>query len=48
MDWIFDPQIWASFVTLSALEIVLGVDNLVFIALLAGRLPLEQQSKARQ
>lgn len=47
MDWIFDPGIWASFVTLSALEIVLGVDNLVFIALLAGRLPLEQQGKAR-
>ncbi len=48
MDWILDPQIWASFVTLATLEIVLGVDNLVFIALLAGRLPLEQQDKARR
>ena len=47
MDWLLDPHIWASFITLSALEIVLGVDNLVFIALLAGRLPPAQQPKAR-
>jgi predicted tellurium resistance membrane protein TerC len=47
MDWLLDPHVWASFVTLSALEIVLGVDNLVFVALLAGRLPPEQQGKAR-
>jgi predicted tellurium resistance membrane protein TerC len=38
MEWLADPGIWASFVTLAALEIVLGIDNLVFIALLAGRL----------
>lgn len=48
MDWLTDPHVWASFVTLSALEIVLGVDNLVFVALLAGRLPLQQRGKARK
>ena len=37
MDWLTDPQVWASLVTLTALEIVLGVDNLVFIAITAGR-----------
>ena len=34
MDWLTDPQIWASLLTLTALEIVLGIDNLVFIAIL--------------
>jgi predicted tellurium resistance membrane protein TerC len=48
MDWIIDPEIWASLLTLTALEIVLGIDNLVFIAILAGRLPVEQQSRARR
>src|SRR4051794_11969227 len=48
MDWLTDPHLWASFVTLSALEIVLGVDNLVFIALLAGRLPPEQRGTGRK
>ena len=48
MGWVADPHVWASFLTLSALEIVLGVDNLVFIALLADRLPLEQRGKARK
>jgi predicted tellurium resistance membrane protein TerC len=48
MDWIADPEIWASLLTLTALEIVLGIDNLVFIAILAGRLPAEQQNRARQ
>ncbi|HYC34827.1 MAG TPA: TerC family protein [Usitatibacter sp.] len=47
-EWITDPEIWASLITLMALEIVLGIDNLVFISILAGRLPLEQQSKARK
>jgi predicted tellurium resistance membrane protein TerC len=46
--WITDPAIWASLVTLIALEIVLGIDNLVFIAILAGRLPAHQQAKARK
>ena len=48
MDWLTDPQIWASLVTLTALEIVLGVDNLVFIAITAARLPPERQNTARQ
>ena len=48
MDWILDPGLWASLLTLTALEIVLGIDNLVFIAILAGRLPAEQQDRARQ
>jgi predicted tellurium resistance membrane protein TerC len=48
MEWLADPQIWASFVTLAALEIVLGIDNLVFIALLAGRLPPGQRDRARK
>jgi predicted tellurium resistance membrane protein TerC len=48
MEWLADPHVWASFITLSALEIVLGVDNLVFIALLAGRLPPEQRGKGRK
>jgi predicted tellurium resistance membrane protein TerC len=47
-EWVTDPAIWASLLTLMALEIVLGIDNLVFISILAGRLPLEQQSKARK
>ena len=48
MEWLTDPQVWASFLTLTALEIVLGIDNLVFIAILAGRLPMERQHQARQ
>ena len=47
MEWLLDPHVWAGFVTLAVLEIVLGIDNLVFVALLAGRLPREQQGKAR-
>ena len=48
MDWITDPQIWISLLTLTALEIVLGIDNIIFISILAGKLPPEQQAKARQ
>jgi predicted tellurium resistance membrane protein TerC len=48
MDWISDPQIWIAFFTLTALEIVLGIDNIVFISILTGKLPVEQQGKARQ
>src|ERR1700722_1909521 len=47
MEWLLDPHVWASFGTLAVLEIVLGIDNLVFVALLAGRLPRERQGKAR-
>jgi len=42
------PDLWISLFTLSALEIVLGVDNIIFISILAGRLPVEQRSRARR
>ena len=42
-----DPQAWASLVILTALEIVLGIDNVIFIALLVGRLPARRQERAR-
>jgi predicted tellurium resistance membrane protein TerC len=48
VDWLTDPHIWASLVTLTALEIVLGIDNLVFIAILANRLPEERRDQARR
>src|SRR5436309_15174564 len=48
MDWIANPEIWISLFTLTVLEIVLGIDNIVFISILAGKLPPEQQAKARQ
>lgn len=47
MEWLTDPQIWIAFVTLTALELVLGIDNVVFISILAGKLPADQQKKAR-
>ena len=46
--WVTDPQTWLSLLTLSALEIVLGIDNLVFIAILTGRLPAHQRSVGRK
>ncbi len=48
MAWLTDPQIWISLLTLTLLEIVLGIDNIIFISILAGKLPQEQQAKARQ
>jgi predicted tellurium resistance membrane protein TerC len=48
MEWITNPDIWTSFLTLCALEIVLGIDNLIFISILANKLPQQQQAKARQ
>lgn len=48
MDWISSPEIWIALVTLTALEIVLGIDNIVFISIVAGRLPQERQPSARQ
>jgi len=48
MDWISNPDIWLSLLTLTALEIVLGIDNLIFIAILAGKLPPERQAMARR
>lgn len=48
MDWLTSPEIWIGLFTLTALEIVLGIDNIVFISILAGKLPEGQQAKARQ
>jgi predicted tellurium resistance membrane protein TerC len=48
MDWITSPEIWVSLLTLTVLEIILGIDNIVFITILAGKLPQAQQAKARQ
>ena len=48
MDWISDPQIWIALATLTFLEIVLGVDNIIFISILSGKLPEEQQARARR
>lgn len=48
MDWITNPEIWISLLTLTVLEIVLGIDNIVFISILAGKLPESQQKKARR
>jgi len=47
MEWLTDPQAWIALVTLTALEIVLGIDNIIFISILAGKLPVHQQEKAR-
>ncbi|HYE52065.1 MAG TPA: TerC family protein [Azospirillaceae bacterium] len=47
-EWISDPSAWASLLTLTALEIVLGIDNIIFISIMAGRLPKEQQDRARK
>jgi predicted tellurium resistance membrane protein TerC len=48
MDWLTDPQVWIAFITLVTLELVLGVDNVIFIAILAGKLPRHQQARARR
>lgn len=48
MEWITEPQAWIGLLTLTALEVVLGIDNIVFISILAGKLPGHQQSKARR
>ena len=47
MNWISDPQAWIALATLTALEIVLGIDNIIFITILAGRLPDEQRNRGR-
>ncbi|PNG14147.1 TerC family protein [Stutzerimonas stutzeri] len=47
MEWLSNPEIWVAFLTLTALEIVLGIDNIIFISILVGRLPKEQQPRAR-
>lgn len=48
LDWITNPEIWIALVTLTSLEIVLGIDNIIFISILAAKLPANQQVKARQ
>ena len=48
MDWFADPNAWIGLLTLTALEIVLGIDNIIFISILASKLPREQQPKARR
>jgi predicted tellurium resistance membrane protein TerC len=48
MDWLTDPQIWIALATLTFLEIVLGVDNIIFISILSGKLPPDQQKRARK
>jgi predicted tellurium resistance membrane protein TerC len=48
MEWISQPEIWISLTTLTLLEIVLGIDNIIFISILSGKLPADQQAKARR
>src|SRR3990172_4656065 len=48
MDWIFEPQAWIALATLTALELVLGIDNIVFISILAGKLPPGDRNRARR
>ena len=48
MGWLSDPQAWIALATLTVLEVVLGIDNVVFISILAGKLPPGQQGRARR
>jgi predicted tellurium resistance membrane protein TerC len=48
MEWIARPEIWISLLTLTVLEVVLGIDNIIFISILSGKLPAHEQRKARQ
>jgi predicted tellurium resistance membrane protein TerC len=48
MEWLSDPQAWIGFLTLTVLEIVLGIDNVVFISILAGKLPAADRERARR
>jgi predicted tellurium resistance membrane protein TerC len=47
-EWLTNPQTWIALVTLTSLEVVLGVDNVIFVSILAGKLPREQQARARR
>ena len=47
MEWLFDPQLWVALLTLTVLEVVLGIDNVIFIAILVDKLPLQQRRPAR-
>ena len=48
MEWMSNPESWIALLTLTVLEVVLGIDNVIFISILAGKLPKEQQGKARK
>lgn len=48
MEWFINPEIWISLITLTLLEIVLGIDNIIFISIMASKLPANKQKKARQ
>jgi predicted tellurium resistance membrane protein TerC len=48
MTWLTSPEIWIALLTLTVLEIVLGIDNIIFISILAGKLPAHQQARARR
>jgi predicted tellurium resistance membrane protein TerC len=48
MEWLLNPEIWISLITLTVLEIVLGIDNIVFISIMSSKLPANKQKKARQ
>ena len=48
MDWLTDPNAWIGLLTLTVLEIVLGIDNIIFISILAGKLPIEKRARARR
>ncbi|TBW08645.1 TerC family protein [Azotobacter chroococcum subsp. isscasi] len=47
MEWLTNPEIWVAFFTLTALEIVLGIDNIIMISILVGRMPKEMQARTR-
>ena len=47
MEWLSDPNAWIGFLTLTMLEIVLGIDNIIFISILAGKLPARERERAR-
>lgn len=47
MEWLADPSVWIAFGTLTVLELVLGIDNVIFISILSGKLPKDQQPRAR-
>ena len=47
MEWVFEPQAWVALATLTALEIVLGIDNIIFISVMVSRLPEQRRQKAR-
>lgn len=48
MEWLSDPQAWLALITLTSLEIVLGIDNIIFISILTGKLPVQQRPKAQK